>query len=255
MYRKYKIDETTFDEMNTEEKAYFLGFLYADGYMNDKAGAIVLQLAEEDGEILEKLNKIIKSSKPLQSINMDCKRKMGVNAQNGIRLTINSQQIYKNILRLGCEPRKTFTLRFPTTEQVPPHLIRHFIRGYFDGDGCLVGYFPSRGNGRQFQGDVKIVSTLEFVKELCNKSNEIGISTNITKRFRDDKNTYNYQLSGNLNVVKFIEWIYSDSNIFLKRKREKAIWFIKTISKRRKHKSLIYINSSKFLSSLINWSA
>ena len=46
----------------------------------------------------------------------------------------------KNISKEIFEEAKTFTLRFPTENQVPKELLRHFIRGYFDGDGCVSFY-------------------------------------------------------------------------------------------------------------------
>lgn len=250
--RKYEINEDTFNAIDTEEKAYFLGFLFADGYINEKSKVVVLQLAEKDKEILEKLNKVIKSNRPLQYISMECNRKKGIKVQDAFRLNINCRKIYDNIVNYGCLPRKTFTLKFPTNDVIPYYLIRHFVRGYFDGDGSLVGYFPSRGNGKHFQCDVKIVSTLEFINQLSVlTSDELSISTNVTKRFKDGKNNYNYQLSGNLNVIKFLEWIYKDANIYLDRKFQTFKRVVNTINNGKMHKSKTHIHNSIFLSKLI----
>ena len=66
--RKYNIDETFFDVIDTEEKAYFLGFLYADGYNNTDRNSVALSLNEDDKEILEKFNNLLQSNKPLQYV-------------------------------------------------------------------------------------------------------------------------------------------------------------------------------------------
>jgi intein/homing endonuclease len=251
MNKKYEIEENIFNEINNEEKAYFLGFLYADGYVNDKNKVVSLQLAEEDKEILNKLNKIIKSNRPLQFIDMGYMREKGMKAQDCYRLSINCSKIYKRIIELGCVPRKSLILKFPTSEQVPNQLIRHFIRGYFDGDGCIVVYFPSRRNGRTVQGDIKILSTKEFIEELGRITNKnLGITYNITKRIKDNSNCFNYQLSGNFQIIKFLEWIYKDCNIKMDRKFNKFLELINETNIRGKGKSKDYIDNNDYLKSL-----
>src|SRR5690606_34041342 len=68
LQRKYNIDETFFDVIDTEEKAYFLGFLYADGYNNTDRNSVALSLKEDDKEILEILNNLLQPNKPLQYV-------------------------------------------------------------------------------------------------------------------------------------------------------------------------------------------
>ena len=76
LQRKYNIDETFFDVIDTEEKAYFLGFLYADGYNNTDRNSVNLSLKEDDKEILEKLNNLLQPNKPLQFVNTSNQRKI-----------------------------------------------------------------------------------------------------------------------------------------------------------------------------------
>ncbi len=249
-HKWYEIDNNYFSIIDTEEKAYFLGFLYADGYLNDNKGTTTLQLHKDDMEILIKLNKCIKSTRPLLFVNCSkYNEKYGKNNSDAYRLVITNQVIFKDLKKLGLFQKKSLTLKFPNESQVPNNLIRHFIRGYFDGDGNLTGYFPSRGKGKHFQCGIAILSTIEFVTKLCDFSKtEVGISTCITKRFKDETNNYNFVISGNLNIVKFLEWIYKDSNIFLKRKYNKLVKILNIIKGRKLHKSRTFINNSKYLS-------
>jgi len=134
LVRKYSLNDNYFDVIDTEEKAYFLGLLYADGCnLFDKNNNVTtISLQEKDVKILERFNYEIKSDRPLEFM-----YKNNDNHQNQYRLTMCSEQISTNLSLLGCTPRKSLTLKFPTEEQVPNHLIQHFIRGYFDGDGCI----------------------------------------------------------------------------------------------------------------------
>ena len=73
--RKYPVDEQFFDEIDSEEKAYFLGMLYADGTNSMKKTEVSLRLQEEDYEILTKLNNLLQPTKPLRPIIRDKKEK------------------------------------------------------------------------------------------------------------------------------------------------------------------------------------
>jgi len=125
--RKYSLDESFFDVVDTEEKAYILGFLYADG-CNDNNNSIKIELAEIDKEHLNKINKCFKSNAPIHE---RIPNKDSYTKNNSFVLKLNSKHMAKNAEKLGCMPNKTFKLDFPTEEQVPSHLIRHFIRRIF----------------------------------------------------------------------------------------------------------------------------
>ena len=154
--RKYPIQEDFFDVIDTQEKAYILGLLYADGYNNTDRNSINLSLKESDKEILDKITKLIQPSKPLRYINTyKARQKEGFeNSQNQYRLVITNKHISQRLVELGCGKAKTHNLTFPTEEQVPSCLIRHFVRGYFDGDGCISGAVKK----------VDIVGTEKFLK-------------------------------------------------------------------------------------------
>ena len=68
LQRKYEVNESFFDVIDTEEKAYFLGFLYADGYNNTDRNSVNLSLKETDKDILIRLNNLIQPDKPLQYV-------------------------------------------------------------------------------------------------------------------------------------------------------------------------------------------
>lgn len=217
--RKYTIDENFFENIDSEKKAYFLGLMYADGTNSEKRNSIEITLLSEDQSILEKFKDSISFSGPIKdkisSWNYKGERKTKIYK----RLSITNEKISKDLSNQGCFSKKSLTLSFPNQKQVPNFLIRHFIRGYFDGDGWLV-FCGGEKNAPNVRAG--IISTLNFCEALSNLlKKEIGISGELFHRIEHDKNTYMLRFNGNKNCLKFLSWIYQDSTISLERKHEK----------------------------------
>jgi DNA-binding transcriptional regulator WhiA len=213
LQRKYPIKEDFFDKIDSEEKAYVLGFLYADGYNNTKKYAVALSLKEDDKIILQKINNLIQPTKPLFYVKMF--NSGYENSKNQWRLTISNKHISKRLVELGCEKAKTHNITFPTEEQVPQHLQRHFIRGYFDGDGYISNTPRSP--------KLSIMGTLDFLLEI-----QKLIKTNRPLKHRHkerDGNVRALELSGKELIIRFRDWMYKDSTIYLERKKERFFKF------------------------------
>ena len=225
--RKYTINEHYFDSIDTEEKAYFLGLLYADGCNSENIGVSHISLIEDDRDILDKFNLAIGSNKPLSFRDRGYgKEKDNKNRKNQYSLIMVSKQISKRLAELGCPQRKTLILKFPTEEQVPKHLLRHFIRGYHDGDGCITfGYYGSRKkNQKYFNAQCNIVSTQDFCLSFQKYiKNEIDVNVCVNKNPRKGHNliTRPASVNGNLNCNKYLDWLYSGAIIYLQRKYDK----------------------------------
>lgn len=214
--RKYPIVEDFFDIIDTEEKAYILGLLYADGYNQTERNSVSIGLKEDDKEILEKMTELIQPTKPLLCLNLsNARKRVGFeNAQNQYRLVIANKHISERLVELGCGKAKTYNLIFPTEEQVPSHLIRHFIRGYFDGDGSVSG---------DKQKQISFVGTVNFLKPLQQiLMEELGFSeTKLDRRHKErDNEIRSLRYCGINQCIKFRDWLYEDVTIFLKRKKD-----------------------------------
>lgn len=220
MKRKYTLDETYFDVIDTEEKAYILGLLYADGYNNQKRGNVVLGLQERDLPILNVIRKAIKTNKPIYLTKAKNERH-----QNTCTISISSRLISNRLAELGCYQAKSTTLKFPTKEQVPDHLIRHFIRGYFDGDGSFSEAKLKTG---RTQIQCSIVGTKSFCESVREIVREIGCGVCFSTK-PNSKISYMAILSPR----KFMNWIYEDCTIFLSRKNKKFKDSISVIDQRR----------------------
>ncbi len=209
--RKYAVNEDYFSVIDTEEKAYFLGFMYADGAILIDNGTIRLGLQEPDVKILKTFQKLLESNRPLRYIP---KRKE--THQNSYILEISSKKMINDLQRQGCFVRKTFILEFPTENQVPNHLINHFIRGYFDGDGCI-----------SITDKVKkfcIISTRNFLLKLQDRL-ITNCSLNRTKISQANKGDNiiicSLVYNGRGSVYKLGKYLYKDATIFLERKKDK----------------------------------
>lgn len=199
-------DRTFFNQIDTEEKAYWLGFLYADGNVTDNSQpSLQLCLARRDEDHLLRFTKALKSEYAI----VYNKRERSTQC----RTRIPSKELVDALTRQGCIPRKTFLIKPPTEEQVPSHLVRHFVRGYFDGDGCF------------YDGIAILLGTSElmnWIKDIV----PVEHNTNVTKG--KDKNIYRFNLGMKRpeRLVKFYNWLYEDATVWLPRKREKMLAFL-----------------------------
>lgn len=91
--RKYEIDENYFDIIDSEHKAYTLGFLYADGYNNEKKNIVKISLMEDDIDILKQIREPICPNKPLRYYKYP-------NGDTGLKQGIQKEIIILELLEL-----------------------------------------------------------------------------------------------------------------------------------------------------------
>src|SRR3989344_1091934 len=113
----------------TPEMAYVLGFFAADGCMfTHSSGGKYIELTSCDRSILEKIRRLLNSDHKISS------RKRSKDWSESYRIQIGSKEIWNDLLRLGMVSAKSLVLKFP---EVPRTYLKDFVRGYFDGDGCV----------------------------------------------------------------------------------------------------------------------
>ena len=201
-----KINHNYFKVIDDEHKAYWLGFLYADGYNNEKFYQVEITLKDEDKYILEELKKDCESI-------YDIKYKE-VNLNGKIfpcdRLTLYSKEISQDLKKLGCMQKKSLIIKFPTEEQVPNSLIHHFMRGYFDGNGCISGNNFMLNSTKDFLD--------EYIKRLRN-------NTDISKAgyFSIDGQGHRWSHASKRDLQKIFNYLYKDATIYLHRKHNKFV--------------------------------
>ena len=219
---KYKCDESYFENIDTPEKAYWLGFLYADGFLERKRkhsnGKFGISLALKDKKSLIDLSNALKSNYKIPTYETSSGYKIGVKYS---KLIISSPKIVNDLLNLGMNYNKSFNLDFPTDEQVPKYLKLHFIRGFTDGDGSIYSTVNKKGHR---EATIKWCGTYNMMMGLKEFLN-INVKTKLSQRHPDrNNNNYNYQVGGNIQFVKVMNMIYKDSTEVTRMERKFKIY-------------------------------
>lgn len=210
------VNRYIFEKVDTEEKAYWLGFLYADGSVGSMDNRIELGLAEVDKKHIEKFKSFI---------GLDNKISYRPKTKS-YRYTFKDKIFKEILIKQGCVPKKSLILTFPTEEQVPKELLRHFIRGYFDGDGCFCNTAACF--------EASFIGTEAFIKEcLLNLPSNLNTSLSIKNVHRKD-GAKKYGFYSYDDVLAFLSFMYDDCHIYLERKYQKYIDFLQNGSKYHK---------------------
>lgn len=225
---KSSFNHHIFDEIDTEEKAYWLGFIWADGCIvsinNEKKNyAFELGLSVKDIEHLEKFCSFINLDKSRVKIRV-CKETSLVKSINTLcRIQVSNKHFWETLNSYGCCPNKTYHEVFPDISIFKSKdLIHHFIRGFFDGDGWV--YLDNRGY--LIAG---VCGQLEFLEAILK-----FIPESIVKNIVDSSDTEVTKILkwGGTKAKTFLNYLYTDSTVYLDRKYNISAPYIrKSISK------------------------
>lgn len=217
-HRLYFHNEDYFENIDTEHKAYWLGFMFADGYIvnnenhygQDRFG---ISLAEKDKEILEKFKKDLEATNPILQF-----QRHNDNGQDMCRLSLTSQKSVNDLIDKGCIKNKSLILEPPT--KIPVQLICHFIRGFFDGDGSITKTLNKRYN--KYIYGINITTTQPMAEWLQNIFN-FG---SVFKEKRREK-TYYFSFGGNNQLKYFYHYLYDNATVYMQRKYDRFQEFLK----------------------------
>ena len=202
---RLKFDNTIFDSIDTEEKAYWLGFIFADGYVSDN-NDFAVSLSIKDFNHLNSLHLFMKTEKQIGFNETSC------------RLSVRDTHLVNILKSYGCIPRKSLVLEFPEEKIFKDiELIKHFIRGFVDGDGCIT-----YTNKEHTKPQLSILGTEQFLNKLqeylpIDFIHQLGYN-NKSKSLITRVLSFNGSVA--YNVCKFL---YQDSKVYLDRKYEKFL--------------------------------
>lgn len=192
----YPRNSLYFYDINSADKAYWLGFLYADGCVSEKSNEIscsqkskehLIKLQQAIGAINHKIV-TVKDNRFSEECIYYC-------------FAIKDKQLHQDLIKWGCIPNKSLILsKIPN---IPREYVSHFLRGYFDGDGSLH-YLKNTNNYRiSFTCGSK-----EFLEDIRHELQKDNLS--IRKDLKH--NVYQLQISGRKQVKKILDYLYKDSN-------------------------------------------
>lgn len=207
-----RLNEKCFDNMDSEEQFYWLGFLYADGNISNEGNRLEVRLSIKDKDHLEKFRKFLQLTTEIRT---------GIcNGNEFCHLSVRNKHLWNTLNNLGCTPNKSLSLQFPNLKLfIKKEYILHFIRGYVDGDGCLSIY----KDGTQLRTKISIIGTKSFLSSInClfsnkgyirNKSSKNHINQAFELKFSDKPSR------------KLARYLYENSTIYLSRKYKKFLEF------------------------------
>lgn len=212
---KYSVNENYFEKIDTEEKAYWLGFMYADGFIQSKRPQnnrkIGITLTNSDIGHLEKFKKALNYTGDIKTYAPSKNCYKGTKPYS--RILIVSDKLASDLIKLGCVENKTDILTYPTEQQVPLNLQKHFIRGYIDGDGSLM-------IKKDFNFAINVTGTLEVIEGI-KKFLNLSHLKNQQRHPERSVNNYSFTIGGNEQVLYFVKFLYDDSSVYLERKFQK----------------------------------
>lgn len=236
-YKKYDVDESIFEEINTEEKAYWLGFIAADGYVS--GGNFAIRLCERDIGHLEKFRKFMCSTHPVNKYTAKIKDK----EYPSCSIFIYSKKIISDLSKLNIVENKTRDFEVP---RIPEELLQHFWRGFFDGDGSISSSTDSKRGRNLAKFNVSITGNCLVVKSF-EKYVKSFLSTDTNSKKVKGTDNYYFRVSGNNSVKVILSEIYNNPKVYLDRKYEKVqeCLMSKSIRRNLDHITLDLLNELK----------
>ncbi len=186
-----------FKEIDSSNKAYYLGLLYADGALFKDNYAVSLTLKDDDSYIIEEFKQELNYTGRVKHLNTKSEQHSNISY-----IQLYSKEFYYNCLAKGLKDRKSNCLLFPDNNILSDQYLYDFIRGYFDGDGC-VHFIPDRGCLR-----VNIVGTFEFLTSLQNIFVDTLGFSKVKIVQKSINNNFSLQINRNEDIHCFYKKLY-----------------------------------------------
>lgn len=227
--RTYTLNEDYFKDLNNQNVIYWLGFIMADGNIREHKHehCLKVHLAIKDELHLIQLKNDLNYNGSLKYHKEHIMASKGCfyKAQPSVTLSVSSKTLIQDLINLQCLPNKTQVGTF-ISPLIPKENLRHFIRGYFDGD-CSIVIDKQKRKGAKYKpqlglfilGHPNLLNSIRNI--ICDELNvsipkisqRIGVSC--------------IKWSGNIQCKKIFDWLYIDANRYLERKKTKYDNFVK----------------------------
>lgn len=207
---KYFEKNENFFKKQSSDMAWLLGFLAADGNVSKTSNRIRIELSEVDEEILIKIKELLHLENPIY-------KRENKRGFKFVSLEWSCKEHKEDLALYGIIPNKTYILLPPLALDKKYYI--DYIRGYFDGDGTINLNKNKNGNSLRWGICGASKEMLAWILDVLENDYKIPrvnlhVDTSKEKRF--------YSFIYSTNSTKLIrEILYTDSNMFLKRKKDK----------------------------------
>lgn len=213
----YPVNESFFDLVDRQEKAYVLGFWMADGCNMSHVPCVALAITDHD--ILLAIAQAMGYGGKLHEEGPNPKQKR---KKTQWKLSLGSRKLSDAMTALGCVRGKTYVAAFPTDEQVPPEFHRHLIRGWMDGDGTIT----AKPGGKNWHMRIVGTEAVCLGMSAC-VSRHLGYMGSVCPVHKGEKHTtWGFTIAGRYDLKTFLDWVYRDSTIHLSRKYDRYLDFL-----------------------------
>ena len=206
MGRRDYLNTDYFKSLDTPEKVYWYGFIFGDGYMQQKNTwrrfdktryrIFSFTLHEKDVDHLVKFGSIFRHNPSI----------LHIKNRPHVRFSISNSDICDSLYKLGIVPRKSLRKLSKIAKHIPIEYIRDFTRGLFDADGCAQTSFTI-SNGS--------FDVLRFIQHFLP----------VDGHFSSQKKIFKLSVYGRKNMLELYHWLYDDSWVYLKRKKDRLYYF------------------------------
>lgn len=212
----YKLDENYFDEIDTPNKAYWLGFLATDGNVYDSR----VQINLKDQEHLEKFARCLKSNAPVKNYLS--------NGYSMYKIAFRNKKMVESLSKAGISPNKTWTV---TPWVGPADLMRHYWRGVIDGDGWIV-------TAPGLPIELGVCGNMSIVEGFDRWCQELGFPS---QKISKIKNIYRVKRNRSSGAFWIGAEMYRESEVYLDRK---YIKFKELLETRDEDRSPVWLHRS-----------
>lgn len=215
---KYHCNEHYFDIIDTPEKSYWLGYIYADGYITSNLRYFGMSLSSQDEYILEQLKADLNSDYPIKHYQVTNGYKIG---NDYSRLIICNPTLVSGLRNNGVVEHKTNILMPPTN--ITPELSSHFIRGIFDGDGC-VSIYSNNILSVEFLSTPQVMT---YIENILLDNNIISRRYPFQKR-KPHQSVVRMRYANKNSILRTFHFLYDNATRKLDRKYQKFLKYFKS---------------------------
>lgn len=228
--RKYYFNNQYFDNIDNENKAYWLGFLYADGYLSSGSPVIGITLKQED------LNHLKKFLNDLNCSSLDCIRYQEVS--ESYRFNLSDEYMYNVLKKLGFNSNKSYDNNTEVIDNIPVCYLKDFIRGLWDGDGYITKSKEKRNlAGIVSNNEKMILKIVDFFNKKVNKKDFCRLTK--SDGYPRIRLSYN-------KAKEAMDILYKNSSIYLDRKFNNYLSLNEPFLKSKQYKGIKKLNSGRY---------